>query len=62
MGSIPWGELAELGYGGPTIANLKLEARYEADWPAAIAWTRDWIVRNRAAPRPPETPNRPRHE
>lgn len=48
-GSAPWGTLAELDYGGPTIANLELDARYAADWPAAISWTREWIGRSQAA-------------
>ncbi len=49
-GALPWAALAALPFGGPAIANLELDARWRAEWPEAIAWTRDWIAQTRAQP------------
>lgn len=50
-GALPWEALAALPYGGPALANLEVDARWEDEWPDTVAWTRDWVARCRAAPR-----------
>jgi sugar phosphate isomerase/epimerase len=43
-GAIPWDALAALPFGGPAVANLELDPRWEDEWPAAIAFTRRWAA------------------
>lgn len=45
LGALPWDALSAIPYAGPGVANLELDARWEPDWPAAIAWTRGWLDR-----------------
>lgn len=44
-GALPWDALAALPYGGPATANLEVDMRWRPEWPACIAFVRDWIAR-----------------
>lgn len=43
-GGLPWDAFAALPWGGPALANLELDARWEDEWPEAIRWTRAWAA------------------